>query len=83
MTGNITNRVQEIVCICDVPYNFEKDGERVSGTTRKVCFREYTDGSLTGLYIAKALPGFSANTCQRGVLGFDRYGKVNTFTNLK
>ena len=83
MTVNITNRVQELVCICDVPYNFEKDGERVSGTTRKVCFREYTDGSLSGLYIAKAVAGFSANTGQRGILGFDRYGKVNTFTPLK
>lgn len=83
MTVDNACRVQELVCICDVPYSFEKDGERVSGTTRKVCFREYTDGSLSGLYIAKAVPGFSAHTGQRGILGFDRYGRVNTFTPLK
>lgn len=83
MADKKTNRVQELVCICDVPYNFEKDGERHSGTTRKVCFREYTDGSLSGLYIAKAATGFSANTGQRGTLGFDRYARVIIFTPLK
>ena len=85
MTVSISNRVQELVCIVDVPYDFqdEKTGERVRGTTRKVCFREYTDGALSGLFIAKAVGGFSANTGQRGVIGFDRYGKINTFTPVK
>lgn len=80
--ADFTNRSHDIVCICEVPYDFEKDGERLSGTTLKVCFREFTDGLLSGLYIAKAVIGFSANLGQRGILAFDRFGKITTFTPL-
>ena len=73
-------RTQEIVCAETIPYSFkDKDGKAVSGETRKICFREYTDGQLSGLYICKAVPGFNPPLKQRGVISFDRYGKANGF----
>lgn len=80
MTVPIINKTQEVVCIRDIPFSFKKDdGEKVSGITRKICFIEYTDGELSGMFIAKAVTGFTCNTGQAGILGFDRFGKVNTF----
>ena len=85
MTVPIVSRVQEVLAIVDVPYNFKDEkGEVRSGVTRKIAFVEFdaVSGAITGLLISKADPSFTCNLKQRGVLGFDRFGRVNGFQPL-
>lgn len=84
-TVNISGvRTQEIICVKSIPYSFkdEKTGKNVQGETCKVCFLEYTDGNLSGMFIAKAVTGFNPALKVRGTLTFDRYGKANGFSNV-
>lgn len=75
-------RTQEVVCVRTIPYSFKdkETGKAVNGETVKVCFLEYTDGNLSGMFICKAAAGFNPPLKQRGVLTFDRYGRANGFT---
>lgn len=81
-------KIQEIVCIVDVPYSFkdEKTGIQKTGVTRKCSFIEYDDSihgvPLTGLFISKCDPTFTAPVKVRGVLDYDRYGRANNFRPL-
>lgn len=81
----IVSRVQEVVCIADVPYSFKDDkGEQRQGVTRKLCFLEFDSGTsaLVGMFISKADPAFSCDLKRRGVLQYDRFGRVSGFSPL-
>lgn len=75
-------RTQEIIACKDIPYKFtdKQSGKDVSGETRKICFVEYVDGQLSGMYICKAVAGFNPPLRQIGVLGWDRFGKAASFS---
>lgn len=74
-------RKQEVLAVKDVPYSIkDKDTGKInSGVTRKICFAEYTDGELSGMYIAKAQAAFNPELKRIGTLGFDRFGKAYSF----
>lgn len=75
-------RKQEILAVKDVSYSIKDNdtGKVNSGITRKICFVEYIDGILTGMYIVKAHSGFAPEMKQIGTLSFDRFGKAYSFT---
>lgn len=81
MTVSIVSRTQEVVAVVDVPYSFtDKDsGQQKSGVTRKCAFIEFDGDSsaIVGLFVSKCSPDFTCNLKQRGVLQFDRYGRVS------
>lgn len=78
------DRKQEILAVKDIPYAFtdQKTGKAVSGTTRKVCFVEYVDGVVYGMYICKAVDGFQPPIKQIGTINFDRFGKACGFQSV-
>lgn len=81
----IVSRVQEVVCIADVPYNFrDEQGAQRSGVTRKLCFLEFDSatGVCCGMFISKADPAFTCDLKRRGVLAYDRFGRVSGFAPL-
>lgn len=85
VTVNISGKkTHEIICVKNIPYAFkdEKSGKNVQGETCKVCFLEYTDGILSGMFICKAISGFSPALKVQGTLTFDRYGKANGFNHV-
>lgn len=81
-------RIQEIVCVVDVPYSFkdEKTGIQKKGVTRKCAFLEY-DGDihgypLLGLFVSKCTNDFKPPLKTRGYMDYDRFGRASVFRSL-
>lgn len=82
----IVSRVQEVVCIADVPYSFKDDkGEQRQGVTRKLCFLEFDSGNsaLVGMFISKADPAFSCDLKRRGYFNMIALGVSLAFHRLR
>lgn len=63
----------------DIPYNFEKNGEKVSGVTRRAMVVTLRNGQPSRADVCKCGSDFelaSEDFCQPVMLFFDRYGKI-------
>lgn len=76
---NENEKFSIILGMADIPYDMTAQGGQ-KGITRKVAYVETDkDGNVTYMGIAKCVPAFTCDFGVRGVMVFNRQGKLTAF----